>query len=84
MRGRRGALSASPLLVGAVTVLIALVAVFISYSANEGLPFVPTYRIEAELPNASKLVEGNDVRAGGCSGVEGFVVRPAPFTPACH
>ena len=43
MRGRRGALTASPLLVGAVTVLIALVAVFISYSANNGLPFVPTY-----------------------------------------
>ena len=41
VRGRRGALSASPLLVGAVTVLVALVAVFISYSANEGLPFVP-------------------------------------------
>ena len=50
---------------GAVTVLIALVAVFISYSANNGLPFVPTYRLEAELPNASKLVKGNDVRAGG-------------------
>jgi virulence factor Mce-like protein len=62
--------------VGAVTVLIALVAVFISYSANEGLPFVPTYRLEAELPNASKLVEGNDVRAGGfrvgqVTGIEG-------------
>ncbi len=65
MRGRRGALTATPLLVGAVTVLIALVAVFISYSANEGLPFVPTYRIKAELPDAAKLVEGNDVRAGG-------------------
>ncbi len=65
MRGRRGALTASPLLVGAVTVLVTLVAVFISYSANEGLPFVPTYRIKVELPDAAKLVEGNDVRAGG-------------------
>jgi virulence factor Mce-like protein len=51
--------------VGAVTVLITLVAVFISYNANQGLPFVPTYQIRAELPNAAKLVEGNDVRAGG-------------------
>jgi virulence factor Mce-like protein len=51
--------------VGAVTVLITLVAVFISYNANQGLPFVPTYRIHAELPNAAKLVVGNDVRAGG-------------------
>ena len=65
MRRRGGALSASPVLVGAVTVLVTLVAVVISYSANEGLPFVPTYRIKAEVPNAAKLVEGNDVRAGG-------------------
>ena len=65
MSGRRGALTASPLLVGAVTVLVTLVAVFISYGANSGLPFVPTYRVQVELPNASKLVEGNDVRAGG-------------------
>ncbi len=65
MRRRGAALSASPVLVGAVTVLVALVAVVISYSANEGLPFVPTYRIKVEVPNAAKLVEGNDVRAGG-------------------
>jgi virulence factor Mce-like protein len=64
-RRRGGALAASPVLVGAVTVLVALVAVFISYSANEGLPFVPTYQLKAEVPNAAKLVEGNDVRAGG-------------------
>ena len=50
---------------GAVTVLVAIVAVFISYSANQGLPFVPTYKLKVELPNAAKLVEGNDVRAGG-------------------
>ena len=65
MTARRGSLRASPLLVGAVTVLVSLVAVFISYSANSGLPFVPTYKLHAELPNASKLVVGNDVRAGG-------------------
>ena len=77
MRGRRGALTATPLLVGAVTVLVALVAVFISYSANEGLPFVPTYRIKVELPDAAKLVEGNDVRAGGFRvGQVGDIQRP--------
>ena len=44
MRGRSGTASlvASPVLVGAVTVLIAMIAVFISYNANQGLPFVPT------------------------------------------
>jgi virulence factor Mce-like protein len=64
---RRGvsALSASPVLVGAVTVLVTIVAVFLSYNANSGLPFVPTYDLKANLPNAANLVRGNDVRIGG-------------------
>jgi virulence factor Mce-like protein len=52
-------------LVGAVTVLIALIAVYISYNANKGLPFIPTYDLKVELPNGAKLVPGNEVRAGG-------------------
>jgi virulence factor Mce-like protein len=64
---RRGTrqLGASPVLIGAVTVLIAIVAVFISYQANNGLPFVPTYQLKAEMPNGAKLVKGNEVRASG-------------------
>jgi virulence factor Mce-like protein len=64
---RRGTrqLGASPVLIGAVTVLVAIVAVYISYSANNGLPFVPTYQLKAEMPNGAKLVKGNEVRAGG-------------------
>jgi ABC-type transporter Mla subunit MlaD len=64
---RRGSrqLGASPVLIGAVTLLVAIVAVFISYQANNGLPFVPSYQLKAELPNGSKLVKGNEVRAGG-------------------
>ena len=64
---RRGTASlvASPVLVGAVTVLIAIIAVFIAYNANSGLPFVPTYDLSAELPSGGKLVAGNEVRAGG-------------------
>jgi len=67
MRGRPGvsSLAASPILVGAVTLLVAIVAVFLSYNANAGLPFVPTYDLKAELPNAANLVEGNEVRIGG-------------------
>ena len=63
--GSRGSLTASPVLVGAVTLLVALVAVFLSYNANAGLPFVPTYDLKAELPNAANLVKGNEVRIGG-------------------
>jgi virulence factor Mce-like protein len=67
MSQRRGAASlvASPVLVGAVTVLVTVIAVFIAYNANAGLPFVPTYDVRAELPGGAKLVEGNEVRVGG-------------------
>ncbi|HYH58022.1 MAG TPA: MlaD family protein [Thermoleophilaceae bacterium] len=56
---------ASPVLVGAVTVLVAIVAVFLAYNANQGLPFVPTYDVKVELPSGSNLVAGNEVRIGG-------------------
>jgi virulence factor Mce-like protein len=64
-RGRAQALAASPTMVGAVTVLIAVVAVFLAYQANTGLPFVPTYRLSVEVPNADTLVPGNEVRIEG-------------------
>jgi ABC-type transporter Mla subunit MlaD len=63
--GRVGSLAASPTLVGAVTVLVVVVAVFLAYQANNGLPFVPTYHLSAELPDAQSLVKGNEVRIGG-------------------
>ena len=65
MRRAGRQLGASPVLIGAVTLLVAIVAVFISYSANNGLPFVPSYQLKAEVPNGAKLVKGNEVRAGG-------------------
>jgi virulence factor Mce-like protein len=63
--GRVGSLAASPTLVGAVTVLVVVVAVFLAYQANTGLPFVPTYQLSAQLPDSESLVKGNDVRIGG-------------------
>jgi phospholipid/cholesterol/gamma-HCH transport system substrate-binding protein len=67
MTRRRGTASlvASPVLVGAITVLISIIAVFIAYNANKGLPFVPTYDVKAQLPSGAKLVKGNEVRVGG-------------------
>jgi virulence factor Mce-like protein len=52
-------------LVGAVTVLVVTVSVFLAYNANRGLPFVPTYDLSLRLPSASNLVRGDEVRAGG-------------------
>jgi virulence factor Mce-like protein len=66
MRGRGTAsIVASPVLVGAVTVLVVIVGVFLAYNANNGLPFVPTYEVKAQLPSGQKLVKGNEVRLGG-------------------
>jgi ABC-type transporter Mla subunit MlaD len=58
-------LAASPTMVGAITTLIVVVAVFLAYNANQGLPFVPVYRVSAELCNASRLGPNNEVRIGG-------------------
>lgn len=66
MRDRRNtSLAGSPILIGAVTVLVTIVAVFLSYNANEGLPFVPTYDVDALVPDAAGLIQGNEVRMGG-------------------
>ena len=64
---RRGANSplANPVLVGAVTILVTLVAVFLAYNANNGLPFVPTTALKVRLTNGANLVKGNEVRVGG-------------------
>ena len=64
-RRRSGSLAGNPLLIGAVTTLIVVVAVFISYNANNGLPFVPTYNIKVALPEASGLQRSNQVRIAG-------------------
>ncbi len=56
---------ANPVLVGAVTVLIVIVAVFLSYNANNGLPFVPTTSLKVRFANGQNLVRGNEIRSGG-------------------
>ena len=67
MSGRRASrsITASPMLVGAVTILVVVVAVFLAYNANNGLPFAPTYTLHVRVPDAANLVKGNDVRIAG-------------------
>jgi ABC-type transporter Mla subunit MlaD len=52
--------------------------VFLSYNANHGLPFVPTYDIKVELPDGSGLIKGNEVRQGGHR--VGSVAKVSPYT----
>jgi virulence factor Mce-like protein len=56
---------ANPVLVGAVTTLVVIVAVFLAYNANNGLPFVPTRSLRVQIANGAELVPGNEVRSGG-------------------
>lgn len=67
MRNRGGiqGVASSPVLVGAVTVLVVMVAVFLAYNANNGLPFVSTYDLKALVPNGDALVKNNEIRIGG-------------------
>ena len=65
MRRGQASIVANPVLVGAVTTLVVVVAVFLAYNANNGLPFVPTRTAYVTLSNGSELVKGNEVRVGG-------------------
>ncbi len=65
MNRRATSVAANPVLIGAVTVLVVIVAVFLAYNANNGLPFVPTYQLTIQVPDAANLVTGNEVRIGG-------------------
>ena len=66
MRRRAGVWALdNPVLVGSVTLLVTVVAVTLAYNANNGLPFVPTRRLEVQLPNGDALFRGDYVRVGG-------------------
>jgi ABC-type transporter Mla subunit MlaD len=62
---RRGAIQSNPVLIGAVTILVAVVGVYITYNANNGLPFAPAYRLQVDAPSALHLGKGAEVRVGG-------------------
>src|SRR5919201_5419789 len=84
-RGRVGSLAAAPTMVGAITTLIVIVAVFLAYNANNGLPFVPTYKVSAEICDAARLGPNNEVRIGGnrVGVVESIDTVAAPPNSGC-
>ncbi len=61
----------SPILIGALTVLAVIVAVFLAYNANNGLPFVPSYTLHVQVADANELTHGAEVHMGGA--LVGFV-----------
>ena len=89
MKRKQQSAFANPVLIGAVTVLVLLVGVFLAYNANEGLPFVPTRQLKIDIGNGSELVAGNDVREGGyligiVSSLKPYLVRLRGFLNRKH
>lgn len=68
----------NPILIGAVTILVIAVAVYLSYIAENGLPFVPTYNIKVDVPNGAELVKNADVRIGGARVGQVLQIAPEP------
>jgi virulence factor Mce-like protein len=60
-----GKLIDSPFWNGLITIAAIMFAVYVSYTANNGLPFVPKYHVTVDVPNASQLVRHAEVRIGG-------------------
>jgi virulence factor Mce-like protein len=64
-RGSGSSTFSNPVLIGASIVVALVVGIFLSYNANKGLPFVKTYDLKAQVPDAAELVPGSEVRIGG-------------------
>ena len=78
MINRNTAIAGSPVLIGGITVLVVVVAVFLAYNANAGLPFVPTLDVKLHTRDGANLTKGSEVKEGGFR--VGFVRRLKPVT----
>lgn len=81
MRAQRkaaGEIFDNPILVGTITILVAVVAVYLSYIAQNGLPFVPSYNVNVDVENAAQLVKNADVRVGGARVGQVLTITPEP------
>ncbi|HTX31138.1 MAG TPA: MlaD family protein [Solirubrobacteraceae bacterium] len=69
---------ASPFVVGTLTLLIVGIAVYLSYIAENGLPFVPAYDVKVQVANANELAKNADVRIGGVRVGQVLTITPEP------
>jgi ABC-type transporter Mla subunit MlaD len=65
LRRREPSIISNPILIGALTVLVTIIAVGLAYNANNGLPFVPKYTLRLQIANASEITHGAEVHMGG-------------------
>lgn len=81
MRTRRSFFSEifdNPILVGTVTILVITIAVYLSYIAENGLPFSPSYTVNVDVANAAELVKNAPVRIGGALVGQVLTITPEP------
>jgi phospholipid/cholesterol/gamma-HCH transport system substrate-binding protein len=50
---------------GIVTIVLLAAFVCVSYNSNHGLPFASSYSINADVPNADRLIKTDEVRIAG-------------------
>ena len=77
---RGSGLLANPIVIGALTVLVALIAVTLAYQANNGLPFVPRYTLYLQLSNGGEVTRNVEVHMGGA--LVGTVTKVDPARDA--
>jgi virulence factor Mce-like protein len=81
MRARRSIANEvfnNPILVGTITILVVVIAVYLSYIAENGLPFIPSYTVNADVKDAAELVKNAPVRVGGALVGQVLKITPEP------
>jgi virulence factor Mce-like protein len=68
----------SPIVVGTVLIVVLSIAVYLSYIAENGLPYVPTYRVNVQVANADEVPKNADVRIGGARVGQVLTITPEP------
>lgn len=74
----------NPFVIGALTILVVAIAVYLSYIAENGLPFVPTYDVNVQVANADELDKNADVRIGGVRVGQVLTITPEPPSRTWH
>jgi virulence factor Mce-like protein len=77
-RARNPSVLSSPILVGTITIIVLGIAVYLSYIAANGLPFVATYRVNVQVANADEVSKNADVRIGGARVGQVLTITPEP------
>ena len=68
----------SPIVVGTITIVVVAIAVYLSYIAENGLPFLATYQVNVQVANADEVSKNADVRIGGARVGQVLTITPEP------